>query len=94
MTAVIDAQGFRAGLLRDGYTAAESSRPAGPASEPHAHEFHAKAMVLEGSFTLTVGGTAATYRPGEVFTMPAGTEHIEQPGPQGVRYIGGRKLTR
>lgn len=90
----IDTAGFRAGLLRDGYAVAERALPAGPAIHEHTHDFHAKAMILEGSFTLTVGGKATTFGPGEVFTMPAGIEHAERPGPEGVRYIAGRKLTR
>jgi quercetin dioxygenase-like cupin family protein len=92
-TTKIDASAFRGGLLRDGYTAAERTLPPGPPVPPHAHDFHAKGMILEGSFILTAGGKATTYGPGEVFTMPAGTEHGEATGPQGVRYVAGRKLT-
>jgi len=87
----IDEAGFRAALARDGYEAMERSLPAGPRGEAHAHPFDARLLILEGAFTLTIDGAAATYRPGEVFEVPVGQPHAEQPGPEGVRYIAGRR---
>jgi quercetin dioxygenase-like cupin family protein len=41
---------------------------------PHAHKGQ-WGTVLQGSVTLTIDGVARTYRPGETYTIPAGTTH-------------------
>jgi quercetin dioxygenase-like cupin family protein len=91
MTSSIDEAGFRAGLARDGYEAVERSLPPGPQGETHTHPFDARLLVLEGAFTVTRDGQPITHRPGDIFEVPAGTLHAEQPGPEGVRYIAGRR---
>jgi quercetin dioxygenase-like cupin family protein len=50
-----------------------------------------RALVLDGDVTLTTGGESRTYRPGEVFEMAAGCEHSERHGPQGTKYLVGRR---
>ena len=50
-----------------------------------------RALVLDGEITLTVSGDARTYRSGDVFTMAAGCAHAESVGPDGVRYLVGRR---
>ncbi len=87
----VDAEAFRAALAADGYEALERSLPPGPASEAHTHPFHARLLVLEGAFTIAVEGKPVTYGPGGTCAVPAGTLHTEAPGPEGVRYIAGRK---
>jgi len=57
----------------------------------HAHPFEVKALVLEGEIRLEVDGTPADYRPGDVFALAQGCEHVEQYGPAGVRYLVGRR---
>ena len=59
---------------------------------PHRHEFEAKALILEGEITLEVDGQKRLYRPGEVFHLMLNQLHAEQYGPQGVRYLAGRKI--
>ncbi len=57
----------------------------------HSHPFDVLALVLQGKITLTVAGAARTYRPGDEFSMPAGCAHVEDVGPEGVRYLVGRR---
>jgi quercetin dioxygenase-like cupin family protein len=57
----------------------------------HSHAFDVLALVLDGDITLTIGGAARTYRPGEEFSMQAGCAHVEDAGPAGVRYLVGRR---
>lgn len=60
-------------------------------NDEHAHPFDVLALVLEGDITLTVEGAARTYRTGEEFSMRAGCRHVEDVGPQGVKYLVGRR---
>lgn len=89
--ATIDEAGFRAALARDGYEAVDRSLPPGPPGTEHTHPFDARLLILEGAFTLARGGQSTTYRPGDIFEVPAGQPHAETPGPDGTRYIAGRR---
>lgn len=57
----------------------------------HAHEFDARLLVLEGEMTIVCGGAEETYRTGDTFAMTAGRRHAERAGPQGARYLAGRR---
>ena len=57
----------------------------------HQHPFDVLALVLKGEITLTVEGRARTYCAGEEFSMQAGCRHVEDIGPQGVKYLVGRR---
>src|SRR5436305_11110395 len=57
----------------------------------HAHEFDARLLVLEGAMTIAAEGSERTYRAGETFTMAAGCRHSERSGPDGARYLAGRR---
>lgn len=57
----------------------------------HAHAWDVHALVLEGDITITVDGNPHTYKAGEEFVMATGCKHTEQVGPQGVRYLVGRR---
>ena len=57
----------------------------------HSHEFDARLLVLEGEMTVTSEGQEHTYRPGGSFTMTAGCRHTECSGPEGARYLAGRR---
>ena len=48
-------------------------------------------LVLEGALTIASEGGERTYLAGEVFEMPAGRRHSEIAGPDGARYIAGRR---
>jgi quercetin dioxygenase-like cupin family protein len=57
----------------------------------HSHPFESKALILDGEIRITVEGTATTYLPGDVFHLEHSQEHRESYGPQGVRYLVGRR---
>ena len=88
----MDRSAFEAGLKRDGYNdTGENEMPAGESRAEHAHHFDVSALVLAGAITLTCAGTKRTYAAGECFAMKAGTMHAEDVGPEGVRYLVGRR---
>jgi quercetin dioxygenase-like cupin family protein len=79
-------------LQSDGYTdVVTKSRPPHDATEPHAHGFDVRALVLAGDITLTVAGVATHYGTGDIFSMPRGCEHGETVGPNGVTTLAGRR---
>jgi hypothetical protein len=41
--------------------------------------------------TITAEGAERTYRAGDTFTMSAGCRHSELSGPDGARYLAGRR---
>jgi quercetin dioxygenase-like cupin family protein len=57
----------------------------------HSHEFDARLLVLEGELTITREGSAQLYRAGDTFAMTAGCRHTERSGPEGARYLAGRR---
>lgn len=66
-------------------------RPPGAALDVHTHPFEAKALIVEGELYLRTGAEERVYRVGQVFHLQAGEAHAERYGPQGVRYLVGRK---
>ena len=83
---------FEAELVRDGFATAEGGVEPNTRRESHAHDFDVRALVLAGEITLGCGDAAPrTYRVGDVFTMQAGMSHTEAVGPEGVRYLVGRR---
>lgn len=87
----MDTRDFEAALRRDGFSAVLRDFPAGTINESHAHDYDVRALVTHGSITLQSEGREATYRPGETFTMAAGSTHREVIGPDGVRFVAGRR---
>ena len=57
----------------------------------HTHNGVTAHIVLEGEITVSSGGTAKTYKPGERFDVPAGAVHSATIGPGGCRYMIGEK---
>ena len=88
----MDTTGFEARLEREGYPEIRTNalQPNCHNAE-HSHPFDVLALVLEGDITLTIEGRARTYRAGDEFTMKAGCAHVEDVGPQGVKYLVGRR---
>lgn len=66
-------------------------RAIGYAMDEHQHPFDAVAFITAGDITLVVNGVATCYREGDVFRLPAGTLHLEAAGPEGVRFLSGRR---
>lgn len=83
---------FEAHLKEEGYQVITSvAQPVGYALDDHVHAFDACALIIDGEFTITVGGLPRHYSAGDIFRLPAGTSHSERAGPQGVKYLAGRR---
>jgi len=83
---------FEIGLREQGYAEMVDRRMEANAVNPeHAHEFDARLLVLEGEMTITRDGGERTYRAGDTFEMSAGCRHAERCGPEGARYLAGRR---
>ena len=88
----MDKASFEARLRAEGFPEIrENGLQAGCHNAEHFHPFDVLALVLEGDITLTVQGVARIYRAGDEFSMNAGCPHVEDAGPQGVRYLVGRR---
>ena len=88
----MDKAGFEATLKTDGYIdVVDREVPAGNVNPRHSHEFDARLLVVSGEMTLVRENGTHTYRSGDVFEVASGTVHEERAGPQGVRYIAGRR---
>ncbi len=88
----MDPTQFEAALRQDGFSEVETrSHPPGRTVPEHAHPFDVRALVLDGEITLTVDGRETAYRLGDVFTMEGGRRHAEAIGPEGVRFLAGRR---
>lgn len=83
---------FTAQLSRQGFgSLVEVEREPNGMMDLHSHPFDSKALILEGEIRLVIAGAERVYRSGEVFELSSGTGHVEYYGPQGVRYLVGRK---
>lgn len=83
---------FETELSEQGYADIVDRRMEANALNPeHAHEFDARLLVLDGAMTITAEGTEHTYRAGDTFSMSAGRRHSERSGPDGARYLAGRR---
>ncbi len=59
--------------------------------DTHTHPFEANALILEGEITLVAEGKTWHCKAGDTFRLDANVPHTEHYGPQGVRYLAGRK---
>ena len=83
---------FETELSAQGYReVVDRQMPPGQINSEHAHEFDARLMVLEGEMTVVFDGEECTYRAGDMFAVSAGRRHTERSGPDGVRYLAGRR---
>lgn len=83
---------FETELREQGYLeTADRRMQANEVNPEHAHEFDARLLVLEGELTIACEGAERTYRTGDSFAMTAGCRHAEHSGPQGARYLAGRR---
>jgi quercetin dioxygenase-like cupin family protein len=89
----IDTTQFEAELLRDGYLEVVDKRiPADVVIDDHTHPYDVRALVLEGEATIACAGEAPrVYRPGDVLVVAAGVTHTEHYGPEGYRFLVGRR---
>lgn len=85
---------FETELREQGYADVVDRRMEPDALNPeHDHEFDARLLILEGAVTIAAEGTEKTYRAGDTFTMSAGCRHSERSGPDGTRYLAGRRYS-
>lgn len=85
-------QDFREQLRAEGFEhAVLVEREPGGMLDTHRHPFEAKALVLQGSIEIDCAGESRSYAEGDVFHLPRDAEHVERYGPQGVRYLVGRR---
>src|SRR5689334_24012055 len=88
----VESAQFEQKLRASGYPEIRTNQlPANCHNDEHAHAWDVHALVLEGDITLTVEGKAKKYGAGDEFTMTKGCKHIEDVGPQGVKYLVGRR---
>lgn len=85
-------QEFRQWLASEGIdTVVAVEREPNGSLDTHSHPFEARALIIDGEITIEAEGRTRRYGPGEVFQLGADIPHIEHYGPQGVRYLAGRK---
>ena len=90
----MDRAAFEASVKDPAYQVSTSTGTPGKVTQPHAHDFDVRALVLAGELTLTSSGQTRTYRPGDVFEMAAGCVHSEQHGPDGSETLVARRAAR
>ena len=59
--------------------------------DTHSHPFEARALILEGEITIVTDRGTQHCGPGDSFHLGANEPHTESYGPQGVKYLAGRK---
>jgi quercetin dioxygenase-like cupin family protein len=57
----------------------------------HTHPFEARALVLSGEIRIRCRNGEQICRVGDTFHLQSGEQHSESYGPEGVRYLVGRK---
>lgn len=88
----MQASAFEAELKSGGYVEIETrSIDPRPANDTHIHGYDIKGLVLDGLFTVIQDGQPKAHRAGDVFSVPAGTTHAEEIGPQGAQILVGKK---
>ena len=79
-------------LEENGYRAADMvEMEAGTVIDTHTHDFDAAVLVLSGDITVTTEDGATTCRAGDTFQLNNGIPHTEHIGPDGVRFLVGRR---
>ncbi|KUM42600.1 cupin domain-containing protein [Pseudomonas sp. EpS/L25] len=57
----------------------------------HSHPFEARALVIDGELWLRTAEGEQLYQAGDIFHLGAHEPHTEGFGPEGVRYLAGRR---
>lgn len=88
----MDQYSFRNRLRDEGFSQTVIvEREANDRLDLHTHPFEALALILAGEIRIDVDGESRLYRVGEVFHLVAEQPHAESYGPEGVRYLVGRR---
>lgn len=84
---------FEQRLRDEGYSEPEIRRVAADQfNDTHEHDFDVLALVLSGEVTIHCQGQTRTYRAGDIVQVPAGMPHTERYGPQGYKFMIGRRV--
>lgn len=79
-------------LTREGFAEIVTvEREANGFLDTHSHPFEAKALILDGEILLRIDGAEQVCKTGQLFHLRANQPHSERYGPEGVRYVVGRK---
>lgn len=90
----MDEDAFIAALAKEGFSELVTvEREANGGLDVHTHPFEAKALILDGEISIVTDGAESVYRSGAIFHLKAGEPHSERYGPDGVRYLVGRRAT-
>lgn len=85
-------QEFRDLLASEGFsTVVAVEREPNGSMDTHTHPFEARVLVIDGEITVVSAGGTQLCRAGDTFQLAANVPHTETYGPQGVRYLAGRK---
>ncbi|MCZ4059036.1 cupin [Pantoea sp. LMR881] len=85
-------QEFRKALAENGFDEPVLvERKPGTRLDNHMHPFEMMAFIMSGDITLFTEHSENTYQAGQIFHLQANELHREAFGPQGVRYLSGRK---
>ncbi len=85
-------QQFRDQLASEGITTVVVvEREPNGSLDTHSHPFEARALILDGEITIVTDTGTQHCRAGDTFRLAANVPHTENYGPQGVRYLAGRK---
>lgn len=79
-------------LAREGHAEIVTvGREANRFLDTHSHPFEAKALILDGEIRLCIDDAEQICKTGQIFHLRANQPHSERYGPEGVRYVVGRK---
>jgi quercetin dioxygenase-like cupin family protein len=85
---------LRARLTADGFEAFAWSDAPGADYTAHAHDHDESLWVVDGEITFGVGARAYRLGSGDRLMLPGGTVHTAHVGPEGARYLIGRRVAR
>jgi hypothetical protein len=88
----MEAAEFESRLHNEGFSRTYAWRDEPETFYPdHRHDKLTAHIILDGQMTLTIGGKAQTYYPGDRCDVSAGVLHSALIGPQGCQYLVGEK---
>jgi quercetin dioxygenase-like cupin family protein len=86
----MDRTAFEAELQSEGRQVVTVTMQPNQVNPEHAHDFHARLLVVAGEMTVDYGDDRKTYNEGDTFSVTLGRRHSELAGPEGATYVAGR----
>jgi len=78
-------------LLEEGFDPFAWVDEPGKRYETHAHEHDETIWILQGAMQFHVAGRVFDLGPGDRLTLPRGSQHEAQAGPEGCEYLVGQR---